>query len=922
MATIQEMQKARELMKTQWLDLKTAVAQARTPVTPVATLTPVTPAPTAPAPIAPTVNVQEQMSGMNVAERQAIRSGTPAPVTTPAPVAPVSPNTPAPVQNVSDTAPITPKVDATPWITQDSFNQAQAKSAEIKAQNDAVMAQNKQKSELATQERQQIAKETAQASIPTDQKGIVNALISGMSVAEQPTQAYRNALVVSNQFKKFNGMTEVQLLDNLKQGQIGTELDSLLSQNPNYAKAKAELAKVQKTASINRATRIASNVISWKETPVVDDLANIEAKYQPPLGANAQAYQDYVVQNPDVVSAGSQVKQLSTQISDLTKSYNDALKSIKSQYGDMPASALLTLMGSRTSETKELLDSYINAKELAKGDFDMAMKMAEGSYGAYTKDREEQQQIAQEQRQMQNTLALWQAQFDQKIAQQTQTMNDPTTAIGWVIKQFSDLGIVGDRDLAWHVAEQKRLGMTLPEYTKKMIEDFKAKPEYQQALTKKANEWVSFQTIGDKVYKVKDGQLIDMGISTAKAEKWTFVKWEDGNWINTTTKEIINEKDLISQQTSDKLNTYFNSVPVWSKWGQCGAWANKNPVAIANWFRFGDSYQSKLDQTNSKEGAIGAFAIWNPGGVTKANWHVWQIVWESQDGNSWIIRDSNFSNNPKDETVREHAVSKSVIEQTGWSYAVPWLWKKWIDWTVSDSDIALFNSAKYNPQTDKDKARAKRYEDFQNKAAEIMSDPNAKITDKMRYSKWAKDLAESPNKSYKDMGLVVSQLDRLWKSITDYDKKSFFWSSLNPIAGLIANNNPWDTKAQEIKTQLTQLVPKIARWVFWEVGVLTDQDIANYIQTLPNIKQTADVQDVVQLALLATVRDSLNNSLSVDSATYDTSWLIGNYKKLDSKIQELQNRVTWTTSAVNKTDFLSSIKQISEALSKWLSWIK
>ncbi len=96
----------------------------------------------------------------------------------------------------------------------------------------------------------------------------------------------------------------------------------------------------------------------------------------------------------------------------------------------MPASALLTLMGSRTSETKELLDSYINAKELAKGDFDMAMKMAEGSYGAYTKDREEQQKIAQEQRQMQNALDLSQAQFDQKLAQQAQLTNDPTTAIG------------------------------------------------------------------------------------------------------------------------------------------------------------------------------------------------------------------------------------------------------------------------------------------------------------------------------------------------------------------------------------------------------------------------------------------------------------------------------------------------------------
>jgi hypothetical protein len=34
-------------------------------------------------------------------------------------------------------------------------------------------------------------------------------------------------------------------------------------------------------------------------------------------------------------------------------------------------------MSSRTNETKELLDSYINAKELVKGDFDLAMKMAE-----------------------------------------------------------------------------------------------------------------------------------------------------------------------------------------------------------------------------------------------------------------------------------------------------------------------------------------------------------------------------------------------------------------------------------------------------------------------------------------------------------------------------------------------------------------
>jgi hypothetical protein len=33
-------------------------------------------------------------------------------------------------------------------------------------------------------------------------------------------------------------MTPTQLLDNLKQGQIGTEMDKLLSQNANYVQAK------------------------------------------------------------------------------------------------------------------------------------------------------------------------------------------------------------------------------------------------------------------------------------------------------------------------------------------------------------------------------------------------------------------------------------------------------------------------------------------------------------------------------------------------------------------------------------------------------------------------------------------------------------------------------------------------------------
>ena len=297
------------------------------------------------------------------------------------------------------------------------------------------MAQNKQKSDLARED----AALAKQASIPTDQKGIVNSLISGVSVAPQPTQAYRNAVTQSNEYKKFAGMTSTQLLDNLKQGQIGSEMQSLLAQNPQFAKAKAEQEKIQKTDSINRATQFATNAFNGKTTPVVDELAGIEAKYSAPIRTNAQAYQDYVVKNPDVVSAGLQVKTLAKNIADVTTTYNQALKDLKSQYPDMPASAMLTLMGSRTGETKSLLDSYINAQTIAKGDFDMAMKMAEGSYGAYKDDRVEQNQIAMEKRRVQAEKDMMTYKTEQEKLAAEAALKDPQTQIQATMDEFAKL---------------------------------------------------------------------------------------------------------------------------------------------------------------------------------------------------------------------------------------------------------------------------------------------------------------------------------------------------------------------------------------------------------------------------------------------------------------------------------------------------
>ncbi len=78
--------------------------------------------------------------------------------------------------------------------------------------------------------------------------------MTGQNVPQElkRSTAYRNAEFKSNQIKKFNAMTPSQLLDNIKQGQIGTEMDSILASNPNYIQAKQEYEKFQKVDNINK----------------------------------------------------------------------------------------------------------------------------------------------------------------------------------------------------------------------------------------------------------------------------------------------------------------------------------------------------------------------------------------------------------------------------------------------------------------------------------------------------------------------------------------------------------------------------------------------------------------------------------------------------------------------------------------------
>lgn len=85
------------------------------------------------------------------------------------------------------------------------------------------------------------------------------------------------------------------------------------------------------------------------------------------------------------------------------------------------------------------------------------MTMAQAEYGATQADIALQADIAKEQRTIDNALALNQAEFDQKIAQQAQAMNDPVQAINSVIDQYAKEGIMASISPQEHIQRAKAL---------------------------------------------------------------------------------------------------------------------------------------------------------------------------------------------------------------------------------------------------------------------------------------------------------------------------------------------------------------------------------------------------------------------------------------------------------------------------------
>lgn len=173
----------------------------------------------------------------------------------------------------------------------------------------------------------------------------------------------------------------------------------------------------------------------------------------------------------------------------------------------------------------------------------------------------------------------------------------------------------------------------------------------------------------------------------------------------------------------------------------------------------------------------------------------------------------------------------------------------------------------------------------------------------MEASKGGKETTDSFNTSLEKAMIVADQLstlgttfqnDEQLRGLVDPETGEQIGVDLSPITSIFRSNNPYDEKAQQIQASINGIVPNLARGIYGEVGVLTDQDVERYARTIPNLSSTKEVRDAMLGLTLKTVLNSVRQKMAVQArAGRDVS---GQTKTLE----ELEKTVGGALLPVNK----------------------
>ncbi len=495
MATPQELQNALMLKKANPnLTTEQVVNQSRVPVT-------------------PTSQINQDRLAKNQANRQAQIATweVPAVGQQPAPIvnAPVDPNTglskplepvaqPAPVTQIqaevkspepiktevaSSTAKTEPVIDynvsaGREWEIQDNIAKiTQTNPNLLKDRNAYNQAFGY---ETADAGKKALLDSTFSGQVKPSQDDIFNSMRSGVSVWDPKSTEFRQAQARINTFNKYSVYDTASLATSLQSGDllVGTKAYNDLVSDPTMA------LKIQKAQAFNKWV---VDLVKTGETQMANVLAQNPTVAQALEDGNlSKAEYDQLTNNAEVSAQGKLVETNKTKYETIKAQYDAVEDDVDSEYAG-----------------KEVTDSF-KAKIVAdrrKGmykDYQIASLEYQNSLGTYTNlkadstallaqnmelyktEQANKAEIAKEERAMQNALVLSQAQFDQKLAQQTQLTNDPTTAITTMIDEYKKLGVPFSRSTQQVISDFQTSGKDLPTYLSELQGLIQSKPEYKR----------------------------------------------------------------------------------------------------------------------------------------------------------------------------------------------------------------------------------------------------------------------------------------------------------------------------------------------------------------------------------------------------------------------------------------------------------
>ena len=105
-----------------------------------------------------------------------------------------------------------------------------------------------------------------------------------------------------------------------------------------------------------------------------------------------------------------------------------------------------------------------------------------------------------------------------------------------------------------------------------------------------------------------------------------------------------------------------------------------------------------------------------------------------------------------------------------------------------------------------------------------------------------------------------------------------------------------DPNAAAVNAVIQGIIPTVARGIFQEVGVLTDQDIAKYKKVVPDINKPENANKLIELVLLKTLERSYADTL-LTAAQNQTN--VSNFAAEYEDVLKRIDRLTTTPSAVS-----------------------